>query len=35
MVFKKRSGSVRKFEYPVNSDNIENIRQEIRNAANN
>ena len=35
MVFKKRSGSVRKFEYPVDNDNIENIRAEIRNAIRN
>ena len=35
MVFKKRSGSVRKFEYPVDNDNIENIRAEIRNAIKN
>ena len=32
MVFKKRSGSVRKFEYPVDNSNIENIRQEVREA---
>lgn len=32
MVFKKRSGSVRKFEYPVNNEDIEKIREEIKNA---
>lgn len=32
MVFKKRSGSVRKFEYPVDNNNIENIREEVREA---
>ena len=32
MVFKKRSGSVRKLEYPVDNNNIENIREEIREA---
>lgn len=32
MVFKKRSGSVRKLEYPVDNNNIENIREEVREA---
>ena len=32
MVFAKRSGSVRKFEYPIESENIENIRNEVRDA---
>ena len=32
MVFAKRSGSVRKFDYPVDNDNIENIREQVRNA---
>ena len=32
MVFKKRSGSVRKFEYPVEQSNIEAIREEVREA---
>ena len=32
MVFKTRTGSVRKFEYPVSNENIETIREEIRDA---
>ena len=32
MVFKKRSGSVRKLEYPIDNSNIENIREEVREA---
>ena len=32
MVFAKRSGSVRKIEYPVDNDNIENIREQVRKA---
>jgi hypothetical protein len=32
MVFAKRSGSVRKLEYPVDNDNVENIREQVRNA---
>ena len=32
MVFKKRSGSVRKMDYPVDNNNIENIREEVREA---
>ena len=32
MVFAKRSGSVRKFEYPVDNENVENIRNEVRDA---
>ena len=32
MVFAKRSGSVRKFEYPIENENIENIRNEVRDA---
>ena len=35
MVFIKRSGSVRKFEYPVDNNNIENIRAEVKEAINN
>jgi len=32
MVFAKRSGSVRKFEFPIENENIENIRNEVRDA---
>ncbi len=32
MVFSKRNGSVRKFEYPVNNDNLEAIREQVRDA---
>lgn len=32
MVFAKRSGSVRKFEYAIENENIENIRNEVRDA---
>ena len=32
MVFAKRSGSVRKIEYPVDDDNVENIRAQVRDA---
>ena len=32
MVFIKRSGSVRKFDYPVDNNNIENIRAEVKEA---
>ena len=32
MVFAKRSGSVRKIEYPVDNDNVENIREQVRKA---
>lgn len=32
MVFAKRSGSVRKFEFPIENESIENIRNEVRDA---
>ena len=32
MVLAKRSGTVRKFDYPVDNDDVETIRAQVRDA---